>query len=154
MLRLPVSLKPQRDSAGYQSQEHLPPPTDDLASKAESLGIFEIVAADEAEVVGRKRKPACADIDCLPSLALRHPCCPIYPRHPYLPRGRRGQGAMVNQGVGPLATSPTRFQRARVFADQFQRNGVILDRRLWRSGLATLLLSVEERRSSGLYYHL
>ncbi len=39
-----------------------------------------------------ERRPACAeDADC-PSLALRHPCCPIYPRHPYLPKGAKGTG--------------------------------------------------------------
>jgi hypothetical protein len=33
------------------------------------------------------------DIDCRPSPALRHPCCPIYPRIPYLPKRAKGQGA-------------------------------------------------------------
>jgi hypothetical protein len=27
---------------------------------------------------------------CRPSLTLRHTCCPIYPRHPYLPKGGEG----------------------------------------------------------------
>jgi hypothetical protein len=27
-----------------------------------------------------------------PSLALRHPCCPIHPRRPYLPKGAKGPG--------------------------------------------------------------
>jgi hypothetical protein len=39
-----------------------------------------------------------------PSLALRHPCCPIYPRHPYLPKGAKGQGTMLSQRVGQLTT--------------------------------------------------
>ena len=36
------------------------------------------------------------DVDCRPSLALGHPCCPDLPRHPPGPRGRTGQRAMVN----------------------------------------------------------
>jgi hypothetical protein len=35
-------------------------------------------------------EPPRGDIDCRPSLALRHPCCPIYPRHPCLPKGDEG----------------------------------------------------------------
>src|SRR5712672_2623816 len=27
-----------------------------------------------------------------PYHTLRHPCCPIYPRHPYLPKGAKGTG--------------------------------------------------------------
>src|SRR5262249_17748471 len=33
-------------------------------------------------------------------VTLRHPCCPIYPRHPYGPTARRGQRPMLNQCVG------------------------------------------------------
>jgi len=62
------------------------------------VGIFEIVAADKAGVVGMKKETHLrGNIDCRPSLALRHPCCPIHPRHPYLPKGRRGQGTMPNR---------------------------------------------------------
>jgi hypothetical protein len=53
-------------------------------------GIFEIVAAHKAGVVGWKRRPACADIDCRPRWPFATPCCPIYPRHPYRPKGSEG----------------------------------------------------------------
>jgi hypothetical protein len=36
------------------------------------------------------------NVDRRPSLALRHPCCPIYPRHPYLPKLAKGEGMMLN----------------------------------------------------------
>ena len=42
-----------------------------------------------------KGDPPRGDVDCRPSLALRHPCYPISPCHPYLPKRRRGQGAVV-----------------------------------------------------------
>jgi hypothetical protein len=48
------------------------------------------------------------DIDCRPSLALRHPCCPIYSRHPYLPKGAKGPGcggsttALVSSLASPI----------------------------------------------------
>jgi hypothetical protein len=35
-----------------------------------------------------------------------------------------------------------------VFADQFQRNGVIVGQRFWRFGMATPVLSVEEGSSA------
>jgi hypothetical protein len=57
--------------------------------------------------------------------------CPIYPRHPYLPKGPKGAGCDGQ----PWCWSRWRVADAirpsgpvRVFADQFQRNGVILDR--------------------------
>jgi hypothetical protein len=62
-----------------------------------------------------------ATIHC-PSLALRHPCCPIYPRHPYLPKGAKEPGSDAQ----PSCRSPG-FGEPRVLADRFQRNGVILD---------------------------
>jgi hypothetical protein len=39
------------------------------------------------------------NVDCRPSLALRHPCCPIYPRHPYLPKGAKGPGNDASTSV-------------------------------------------------------
>jgi hypothetical protein len=80
--------------------------------------------------------PLNGDIDRRPSLALRDPCCPIHPRRPTCPRGRRGQGTSLNHRVG---------RRVRVLANQFQRNGVILDRRSV-FGMATPVLSVGEER--------
>jgi hypothetical protein len=55
-------------------------------------GIFEIAAAGEAGG-GRLKKETRLreDVDCRPSLPLGHPCCPINPRRPYLPKGRSGQ---------------------------------------------------------------
>src|SRR5262249_26327480 len=64
-------------------------------------------------------------------LPLRHPCCPIYPRHP-LPaqEGEGAEGAMHNHGGGPPGRVLTStLSERRMFADQFQRNGVILDQR-------------------------
>ncbi len=40
-----------------------------------------------------KYEPLRGDVGCCPSLALRHPCCPIYPRHFYLPKGAKGAGS-------------------------------------------------------------
>jgi hypothetical protein len=50
------------------------------------VGIFEINAANHA-AGGRMKKETRlrGDFDCRPSLALRHPCCPIYPRPHHLP---------------------------------------------------------------------
>jgi hypothetical protein len=44
--------------------------------------------------MGRAKKtPNCAGPSiAAPRLSLRHPCCPIYPRHPYLPKGAKGAG--------------------------------------------------------------
>ena len=38
----------------------------------------------------KRNPPARRTSIAAPSLALRHPCCPIYPRHPYLPKGAKG----------------------------------------------------------------
>jgi hypothetical protein len=40
------------------------------------------------------------EIDCRPSRALRHPCCPICPRHPDLPKGAKGP---ENDATAPAA---------------------------------------------------
>jgi hypothetical protein len=54
------------------------------------------------------------DIDCRPSLALRHPCRPIYPRHPLPAQGeRRGRETMLNQWVGQLTTQRPSMERVR-----------------------------------------
>jgi hypothetical protein len=45
------------------------------------------------------------DIDCRPSLALRHPCCPIYPRHPYLPKGAKEPGTDASTSVSVNLTT-------------------------------------------------
>jgi hypothetical protein len=75
--------------------------------------IFEIVAADEAGGGRLKRRPSARDINCHPSLALRHPCCPIHPRHPYLPKGPKGKGgAVVNYSVGAFPRLPNLPQGA------------------------------------------
>jgi hypothetical protein len=56
-------------------------------------GIFEIVAADKAGVVGWKRRPICAgNVDCRPYHPFATLGSPIYPRHPYLPKGAKGPG--------------------------------------------------------------
>jgi hypothetical protein len=57
-------------------------------------GIFEIDAADNAKVVGWKRRPICAEnVDCRPSRALRHPWRPDLPLpFPYLPKWAKGAG--------------------------------------------------------------
>jgi hypothetical protein len=77
---------------------------------------------------------------------LRHPCCPIYPRDPYLPKAAKGPGNDASTSVSVNRTPrlnprPARVARARstsepangeqprVFEDRFQRNGVILDQR-------------------------
>jgi hypothetical protein len=54
-------------------------------------------------------EPLSGDIDCRPSLALRHPWLPDL-LSPSLPAqgGEGGKGAMVNHGVGPLARLLTR----------------------------------------------
>jgi hypothetical protein len=66
-------------------------------------GIFEIVAADEAGDGWLKKETRLRrDIDCRPSLALRHPCRPICPRELYLPKRRRAPGHDAQPGVGQL----------------------------------------------------
>jgi hypothetical protein len=80
-------------------------------------GIFEIVAADEAGVFGWKRRPICAEnVDCRPSLAIRDPCYPIYPRHPYLPKAAKGRGTDAQPSCrstdGPTAQSERVRHRA------------------------------------------
>jgi hypothetical protein len=65
---------------------------------------FEI-AAETRRGDGRvKRRPIRAGTSIVALAALRHPCCPIYPRHPYPPKGAKGQGTMLNQCVGQLTT--------------------------------------------------
>jgi hypothetical protein len=61
-----------------------------------------IVAADEARG-GRLKKETRLrrDIDYRP-LATR--CYPICARHPYLPKGAKGPGPMLNHRVGQLTT--------------------------------------------------
>jgi hypothetical protein len=163
-------------------------------------GIFEIVAADKPGG-GRVKKETHlrGDGGCRPSLALRHSCCPICPRDPYLANGAKGpendaqpasrpaddptaQSERVMYGVcigpnaspqilgtagrpGPCSKRPSElltrprkvglarslirpdFSEQRVFADQFQRNGVLLGQRFccseWRHQCC------QSRRSSG-----
>jgi hypothetical protein len=52
-----------------------------------------------------------------PSLALRHPCCPIYPRRPYLPKrakgaGLGGQRLCWSTPSGPMAAPRDRIELA------------------------------------------
>jgi hypothetical protein len=86
--------------------------------------------------------------DLRPSLALRHPWVPDLPRHPYLPKGAMGgrvrcaTTVLVRWRVAD-ATRPS--EPVRVFADQFQRNGVILDRYCVRNGDAAAVSRGEQR---------
>jgi hypothetical protein len=59
------------------------------------------------------------DIHCRPRWPFATLGSPIYPRHPYLPKGAKGQGTMLNHRVGRRVSVSQE--------DQFQRNGVILD---------------------------
>src|SRR5258707_71348 len=47
----------------------------------------------------RRHKPARRGVDCRPSLALRHPCCPIYPRCAYLPKEAKGPENAIQEKI-------------------------------------------------------
>jgi hypothetical protein len=51
---------------------------------------------------GRQKKETRlrGNIDCRLSLALRHPCYPICPRHPYLPKGAKEPGTDAQRPRG------------------------------------------------------
>jgi hypothetical protein len=44
-----------------------------------------------------------------PSLALQHPCCPIYPRHPYRPKRAKGAGLGGQRLCSSSPSDPLRF---------------------------------------------
>jgi hypothetical protein len=81
--------------------------------------------ADKAGVVAWKRRLACADIDCNSSRTLRHPCCPIYPRHPCLPKGAKGPGNDA-QPVCLSTDDPTALVGAREAGHRATRLATIL----------------------------
>jgi hypothetical protein len=67
------------------------------------------------------------DIDCRPSLALRHPWPPDLPSpSPTGPRGRRGEGTMLNHRVGQLTTQRPSKERVRHRVHRATRLATIL----------------------------
>ena len=79
------------------------------------------------------------NVDCRPSLGpfatLGHP---IYPRHPYLPKGVKGQGAMLNHRVGRPGFSEPRETSSSATASYSISVPVF--------GMTTPVLSVGEER--------
>jgi hypothetical protein len=75
--------------------------------------IFEIVAADEAGGSAEKGDPPARRHRLpRPSLALRHPCCPIYPRHP-IPAQREGARDRCSTSCRPTDHSTPSWERVR-----------------------------------------